>query len=67
VYAGVSTLFYVHLRICDYRYFDMADLCRRCAHIKFEHGAYYALSSLSIATKSAARGCAGYKFFYDLM
>jgi hypothetical protein len=61
------TLFFsVHLRIYAYHYSDMADLCRRCAHIEFEHGAYYTLSSLGVATMSAARRCARCKFFLQL-
>jgi hypothetical protein len=45
----------------------MADLCRRCASIDFEDGAYYALSSVGVTTQSAARGCAGCKFFLDVL
>jgi hypothetical protein len=40
-------------------------LCYRCAHINLEDGTYYALSSVGIATKSAARGCPGCTFFLE--
>jgi hypothetical protein len=47
-------------------YSNMA-LCFRCAHIDLEDGTFYALPGVGIATKSAARGCSGCKFFLEVM